>query len=351
MSYILSASTVFPKYKYTQGQTMDLLATIWPEQARVIQKIHKNTMVETRHLALPLERYLELTDFGMRNNLWIENALPLAESAAKSGLAQAQLGAEDIDMIVSTSITGIAVPSLEARLMNRMPFKTTATRMPVFGLGCLGGAATIARAHDYLKGHPRAAVLVLATELCSLTFQFDDVSMANLVATGLFADGAAAVVLVGEEHPKAKDGKLRIIDTMSVFYPNTEITMGWDITGNGFKIVLAGDVPSIVNDNVPGGTGEFLSRNNMDLDQVAEVIAHPGGPKVLKALAQALERNDQDFSHSWNSLAENGNMSSVSVLDILARTLNVAMNAGDKGLLMAMGPAFCSEMVLTERCA
>jgi alkylresorcinol/alkylpyrone synthase len=207
----------------------------------------------------------------------------------------------------------------------------------------------VARAHDYLLAHKNQAVLLLATELCSLTFQLNDSSVANLIGTGLFSDGAAAVVLVGDDHPLAKTGKLKVKDTMSVFYPNTERTMGWDITGEGFKLVLSGDVPAIVQEHVPAGVREFLDHNHLNLNEVDEIIAHPGGPKVLEALAFALDRDGSWFDHSWLSLAENGNMSSVSVLDILSRTLETPADNKKHGLLMAMGPAFCSEMVLTER--
>ena len=349
MSTILSAKTVFPEYKYTQGQIIDYLSSLWPDVARAAERFHRNTQVETRHLAVPLEDYAKLGDFGNRNNLWIEKALPLAQMAASIALDAAGMDASEISAIFSTSITGIAVPSVEARLMNRMNFKANTKRIPIFGLGCLGGAAGIARAHDYLRAYPDQAVLLLATELCSLTFQLDDHSVANLVATGLFADGGAAVVLVGDKHPKAGYGKLQVLDSMSEFYPDSERTMGWDITGNGFKIVLAGDVPKVVQDNVPNGVKSFLDNNKLALSDIGEVIAHPGGPKVLDALASALERDRTWFEHSWQSLAENGNMSSVSVLDILARTIATPIEKSKYGLLMAMGPAFCSEMVLTKR--
>lgn len=349
MSMILSAQTVFPKNKYTQGQIADLLMTLWPDHAKVTGRLHENTLVKSRHLALELEKYPSLTDFGMRNDLWIEHALPLAEQAATSVFESSGICAKDVDLIISTSITGIAVSSLEAKLMNRLDFRPNTKRLPVFGLGCLGGAASIARAHDYLKGHRNEVVLVLATELCSLTFQLDDHSMANIVATGLFADGASAVVMVGEDHPLAAKAKMRVKSSQSFFYPNTERTMGWDITGNGFKIVLAGDVPGIVEKHIPDGVAAFLDQQGKRLEQIDEIIAHPGGPKVLQALAKALGRDDKDLKHSWDSLAENGNMSSVSVLDILARTLATPTNKTKNGLLMAMGPAFCSEVVLTER--
>lgn len=349
MSAILSANTVMPENSYSQNEISEVLNGIWGEHGRAARKFHENSKVESRKLVLKLEEYKSLSDFGSRNDLWIKHALPLALDAVTSALIESSMHAKDIDLIISTSITGIAVPSVEARLMNLLNFRNDTKRMPLFGLGCLGGAASIARAHDYLCAYPTHAVLITATELCSLTFQLDDQSIANMVATGLFADGSAAVVMVGKEHPKFQNAKMHVLDSMSAFYPETERIMGWDINQNGFKIVLSGDVPSLVHDKVPGGVKEFLDRHQYHLSDLGEVIAHPGGPKVLDALTKALNVDKSWLNHSWESLAQNGNMSSVSVLDILARTLKTSIDEEKLGILMAMGPAFCSEMVLTKR--
>lgn len=349
MSAILSANTVMPANVYSQYEISEVLSDVWGEHAKAAKRFHDHSKVETRNLALKLEQYKSLGDFGSRNDLWIKHAVPLATKAVTNALAQRTLQAKDIDLIISTSITGIAVPSLEARLMNLMNFKDDTKRMPLFGLGCLGGAACVARAHDYLMAYPTHAVLITATELCSLTFQLDDQSIANMVATGLFADGSAAVVMVGKDHEKYKDAKMTVIGSMSAFYPETERIMGWDINQNGFKIVLSGDVPALVQEKVPSGVKKFLDRHQYHLSDIGEVIAHPGGPKVLDALTKALDVDSSWLRHSWESLAKNGNMSSVSVLDILSRTLKTSIDESKLGILMAMGPAFCSEMVLTKR--
>ncbi len=349
MSGVLSAKSVVPKNQYTQEDISDTLAEFWGEHARAAKKFHDNSRVKTRNLVLPLEKYKSLQDFGSRNDLWIEHAIPMALESVTQVLQESELKPQEVDLIISTSITGIAVPSLEARLINLLNFKSETKRMPLFGLGCLGGAACIARANDYLKAYPDQVVLITATEICSLTFQLDDQSIANMVATGLFADGSAAVVMVGKDHPKYKNSKLQVIDSMSVFYPNTERIMGWDINQNGFKIVLSGDVPGLVRENVPTGIDQFLDRHQLKKSDLGEVIAHPGGPKVLEALADAVGVGSDWFSHSWESLSVNGNMSSVSVLDILSRTIKTSPTEDKLGLLMAMGPAFCSEMVLTKR--
>src|SRR4030095_6383038 len=198
--------------------------------------------------------------------------------------------------IIST--TGIAVPALDARLMNRIPFSRSMKRLPLFGLGCVGGAAGIARTADYLKGHPQEAVILFAVELCSLTIQRDDLSLANLVASGLFGDGAAAVLMVGDDHPLAAPGLPPALDSLSQFFPQTEHIMGWDVTNSGFKVLLSADIAELAQSEVRPSLEAFLGRHDLTIADIDHWLVHPGGPKVIEALENGLGLPDEALALS-----------------------------------------------------
>jgi alkylresorcinol/alkylpyrone synthase len=219
----------------------------------------------------------------------------------------------------------------------------------MFGLGCVAGAAGVARLHDFLRGSPDAVAVLLAVELCSLTMQRSDASVANLVASGLFGDGAAAVVAVGDRRaattPGAQAGP-RVLDSRSHLYPDTERTMGWDVGAGGLKIVLDAEVPALVREYLAEDVSGFLAAHGLAVPDVSTWVSHPGGPKVIEAIEDALGLPPEALELTWRSLASVGNMSSVSVLHVLRDTLDKHPPAGTPGLLMAMGPGFCSELVL-----
>jgi alkylresorcinol/alkylpyrone synthase len=226
-------------------------------------------------------------------------------------------------------------------------------RVPLVGLGCVAGAAGVARLHDYLVGHPDRVAVLMAVELCSLTLQRDDTSMANLVASGLFGDGAAAVVAVGAdraadlEPPAAGPVQPDVLASRSRLYPDSERTMGWDVGASGLKIVLDSRVPELVETYVGGDVTGFLADHGLTRDDVEWYVAHPGGPKVLEALQSALDVDRSALEVTWESLAGIGNLSSASVLHVLADTLSRRPpRPGSYGLMLAMGPGFCSELVL-----
>jgi alkylresorcinol/alkylpyrone synthase len=234
--------------------------------------------------------------------------------------------------------------------MIKFEFSENTKRVPIFGLGCLGGVAGINRLNDYLKFRPKEAGLLLATELCTLTFQFHDKTVANLVGTSLFGDGAAALLMVGDDHPLAKDAIFEIIDGDSYFYPNTERIMGWDVIGSGFQIVLSGDVPNIVTTKISKNLNSFLMKTDKVLNDIKFMVSHPGGPKVLEALVDVTKKTKEHFQFSWDSLRDHGNMSSVSVLHVMEQTIEKTNLEKDSyGLMLAMGPAFCSELALIKK--
>jgi alkylresorcinol/alkylpyrone synthase len=287
-----------------------------------------------------------LSGFKASNDAWIEAALNLGETTVRRLLEQTGLAADEISHLTFTTVTGIAVPSIDARLMNRIPFSVNLKRAPLFGLGCLGGVAGVARVADYLRGHPAEAAILLAVELCSLTLQPQDLSIANIISSGLFGDGAAAVLMVGADHPLACAGQPRVIDSRSYFFANTERVMGWDVTDTGFKVVLSADVPDIARTQLRPAIEAFLADHGLGMGDIAHWIAHPGGPKVIQSMEEGLDLNGDTFRLSRESLARVGNVSSASVLFILAETLATRRPPGTYGLMLAMGPAFCAELVL-----
>lgn len=349
MSIIHSVTTSFPDSYVTQEEISREIGAIWPDKVKHVEQFHASSQVKGRHLSIPLADYKNLGDIGDRSKKWLEVAVELQTKNITKLLSEAGLLPKDISLIVSTTVTGLAIPTLEARLMNKLPFTPNTKRLPIFGLGCLGGVAGINRVADYLNGHPKEAALLLATELCSLTFQFSDKSVANLVGTSLFADGSAAVLMLGREHPLASQGQFKILDGQSFFYPDTERIMGWDIVSTGFQIVLSGDVPKIVVEQVKPNLQEFLANNKMASSDINFMISHPGGPKVLDKLSEVSGRKPEEFKHSWDSLREKGNMSSVSVLHVMEKTILDQRPSNEIGLMLAMGPAFCSEMTLIKK--
>ena len=327
---------------------MTLLKKTWPGHDEIIDRLTQSSGVTHRNLILPLERYPELKGFEERNKIYTMSILDLAENCVKKLQERTGFNWSDLGLIVSTSITGIAVPSIDARLMNRLPIPHHIARLPLFGLGCLGGVAAINRAKDLLEAYPQKLALVLAAEACTLTFQFQDLSMANMVACSLFGDGAGAVLLAGKDHPLARAGKLEILDTGSFFYPNTEEVMGWEMWDSGFKVVLSGSVPSMVEKFVGHDIETFLSLHKLSTENINNIISHPGGPKVLVALSKVLKKEESYLMHSWQSLAQQGNMSSVSVFNVLERSLNEKSLRSGYGLGLAMGPAFNTELTLYQ---
>ncbi|GHH85628.1 polyketide synthase [Streptomyces sulfonofaciens] len=350
MTRIAAVQGVLPRHRYEQGEVRDALLAmglVREERRQVFDRLHTGSTVRTRRLALPLERYGTLGGFGEANDSFIEVAMDLGEEAVRTALDEAGLHARDVDLVISTSVTGIAAPSIEARLAGCLGLRPDVKRVPVFGLGCVGGAAGLARLHDYLDGRPDQVAVLLSVELCSLTLQRSDDSAANMVAGSLFGDGAAAVVAVGRDHPGGRGGGPVVVATRSRLYPDTERLLGWDIGDEGFRIVLGSDLPGLVERHLGPEVRSFLADHDLKTQDVTAWVCHPGGPKVLEAVRDTLDLPARALELSWRSLAEVGNLSSASVLHILRDTLALRRPlAGTPGLVVAMGPGFCSELVL-----
>jgi len=349
VSRIAAVATALPPYRYAQAEITDMLApliTSDPSKQAVMRRLHEASKVDTRHLVMPLEQYREAITFTQSNDRFIGHATDLAEEATRRALDRAGIRPEEVDLVIFTSVTGVSAPSIDALLVPRLGLRTDVKRVPMFGLGCVGGAAGIGRLHDYLLGHPDAVAVLVSVELCSLTVQRDDDSMANLVASGLFGDGAAAVVAVGARRAESLEGP-DILDSRSALYPDSGHVLGFTPGTTGFRIILTGGVADVVDAHFPRDVVEFLGDNGLDLSAVSQFFAHPGGPRVLESFARALEVSDSALEASWRSMAAVGNLSSSSVLHVLAEALERGgQQPGDSGLLFALGPGLSAELVL-----
>src|SRR4051794_24334143 len=346
---ILSVRGALPEHRYGQEEITDAFAAVIGGRSvdeGLLRRVPANAGVRQRHPAMPLEEDARLRDFGESNDRFIEVGVQLGAQALVDALKAADLTPADVDLVISTTVTGLAVPSLDARIAAVVGLRPDVKRVPLVGLGCVAGAAGVARLHVYLVGHPDEVAVLVSVELCSLTVQRDDVSVPNLVASGLFGDGAAAVVATGRP---AAGGNIDVVDTRSRLYPDSERTMGFDITSGGLRIVLDAQVPTVVSHYIRDDVDGFLRDHGLTRADIAWWVCHPGGPKVIEALEDALELPRDAVQLTWDSLARIGNLSSASVLHVLEDTLrDRPPSPGAWGIVMAMGPGFCSELVLVR---
>lgn len=348
MARILSVVGRLGDHAYPQAEiTAAIAPLISPEPATqaIVSRLHEACGVRQRHLVMPLEWYDDDRTFGQSNGLFIERAAELARSALEDALARAGADVGDVDCLHFTSVTGISAPSIDALLVPRMGLRRDLKRVPMYGLGCVGGAAGIARVADYLAGHPDDIAVLVSVELCSLTFQRGDDSMGNIVASGLFGDGAAAIVMAGERRARRLGlAGPEVVATRSSLYPDSEGVIGFTVGAAGFSVVLTAQVAGLIERHLGEDVRRFLGDNGLSIAELDEWIAHPGGPRVLQAFQHSLELPEGALAASWRSLADRGNLSSASVLHILAETME--RPAGTTGLLFALGPGVAAELVL-----
>lgn len=344
---IVGAASAFPPHYYSQETLLTALRTYWAEELPnpdVLNRLHARACVSGRHLARPLAEYYGFKTFGDFNRVWIESAVQLGSQALCRAVNMAGVSRGDIGAIFFVSVTGVASPSIDAKLINKLKLSPRTKRIPIFGLGCVAGAAGIARAADYVKAYPSEVAALVSVELCSLTIQREDLTVANLISSGLFGDGAAAVLVAGADFDQPGP---RIVATRSTFYPDTEDVMGWDISERGFRIVLSPDVPKVVREHLGSDVDAFLGEHDLTREDIGAWIMHTGGPKVLEATQEALGIDRAALATSWECLRQKGNLSSASVLCVLEEFMTKRRpEPGTWSVLAAMGPGFCSELVL-----
>ncbi|WP_460887372.1 type III polyketide synthase [Promicromonospora xylanilytica] len=363
MSRVVAVEPVLPTHVYAQGAITEVVGPlVAPDPARgaLLRRLHASAGVRHRHLVLPLEEYAGLHSLGATNAVFVREGAVLAEQASRRALAAAGLEPRDVDHVFATSVTGVAAPSLDVLLAERLGLRGEVRRTPSFGLGCAGGAAGLARVHDHLRGRPRDVSLLVSVELCSLTLQHGDDSTANMVASGLFGDGAAAAVVVGALHPLARSAgaapggaegprrrTARVVDTRSRLYPGTTAALGWEVRDTGFAIVLSAGLPDLLRAHLAADVKELLAEHGVAPSEVPTWVVHAGGPRVIDAVRDAIGLPEDAVRESRESLAAAGNLSSASVLDVLARTLARSdAPPGSLAVLMAFGPGVSCELVL-----
>jgi alkylresorcinol/alkylpyrone synthase len=344
---IASAASAFPEHYYPQAFLLEQLKAYWGDRLKnptMLARLHRNVAVEGRYLCMSYEKYNDVNTWGQANDIWIRVAQELGEQALCRALHHSGLDASALGALFFTSVTGISSPSIDALLVNRMKLPRNIKRVPIFGLGCVAGAAGIARCADYVRGYPSQAAALVSVELCSLTIQRENLSVANLISSGLFADGSAAVVVTGKD---VEANGPEILATQSVFYPQTEEMMGWQVSEKGFNITLSPEVPTLIRENLGKNMDEFLAEHDLKRGDIGSWVLHTGGPKVLEATAAALDLHDGQLDASWDCLKKVGNLSSASVLVVLEDVMrNRRPEPGTLGILAAMGPGFCSELLL-----
>ncbi|MDQ0337777.1 alkylresorcinol/alkylpyrone synthase [Caldalkalibacillus uzonensis] len=360
MPAILSVHCLNPPYRVSQEEVINTVKELFDKDYADLErylKVFENSHIQERYFSVPLEWFKQERSFQEKNDRYISEALRLGVEVVEQCLTDRRflkrnVTVDEIDAILFISSSGLSTPTIEARMMNRLPFSPYTVRLPIWGLGCAGGAAGLARAYDYCLAHPEQSVLVLSVELCSLTFQRRDKSKSNLVGTSLFADGTACVLVAGDQSPLLDRCAMPtvpwIIGTQSALMPDSENVMGWDIKNEGFYVVFAKSIPLVIKDWLRPMIERFLKRYQLKLEQCQHLIVHPGGWKVLEAYSVALNFPMSKFGAAQQVLKNYGNMSSATVLFVLERILRQEPRAGDYGLITALGPGFSSELVLVQ---
>jgi alkylresorcinol/alkylpyrone synthase len=352
---LLAVATAVPPYTVPQRDARRFAETLFADTLRLdprLLEVFENSEIEKRHTSAPLEWFGEKHTFAQRNELYVQTAVDLGTRVTERVLERAQLSVSDIDHVIFVSTTGISTPSIDALIANRVGFRPDFRRTPIWGLGCAGGAAGLAHARDFALAHPETRVLLIAMELCTLTFLNGDISKRNLVAASLFGDGAAAVVVAGSGVSRNGGGHGRTLSlraSHSMLWKDTLDVMGWELEESGLRVVFSRSIPHIVVEHVRPSLTAFLASQQLTLADIRHVIAHPGGIKVLRAYMEALDLDASALAHAREVLRSYGNMSSPSCLFVLERFFDAGdIDAGDHGVVMALGPGFSSEYMLVR---
>ncbi|TMW71095.1 type III polyketide synthase [Alteribacter natronophilus] len=358
MPVIRSVSTEVPPYTIEQSETEAIVRELFKESFPNIDRmmsIFENGQISRRNFIVPKEWFATEHTLEEKNDLYIAESIRLGVNAVSKCLEPnefhtAPVPYSEIDAIILVSSSGFATPTLDARIMNELPFSPHTKRIPIWGLGCAGGAAGMSRAYEYCLAYPEAKVLVLCIELCSITFQRNDTRKSNLVGTSLFADGVACALVTGDEAElSAGESKLEalpsILGTQSTLMPQSEDVMGWDVKDTGLHVIFSRDIPTVIREWLRPNVETFLEKRGLRQEDIDHFVAHPGGRKVLEAYEASLGYSEQMTEIPRRVLNENGNMSSPTVLYVLKETMLQQPAAGSQGIMTALGPGFSSEML------
>ena len=359
MSYIVSVGTALPPHLLRQTEVAEFARNHFEGKLRrteQLMQIFHNTQIDTRHLAVPLAWFNQPNHtWKERNDLYIEQAEAMSLAAAQQALDRAGLAPQDVDFILYVSTSGLVTPSMDARLITKLGLKPDTKRLPIWGLGCAGGVSGLSRALDWCKAYPDKIALLVAAETSSLTYQADDYSMKNFIVCSLFADGAAAVLVAGEECRMSGDARhstfapLQFLSSQSTLFPNSEHVMGWDVGDMGMEVILAPEIPARIARDLKPVVEQLLQPHGLCACDVKHYIMHPGGARVLDAFDQTFELQHDEMRFSRSVLRQYGNMSAPTALFVLEQILagNV-IQSGEHALIGAMGPGFSSELILMK---
>ena len=349
MPRVISVGTAVPGHLVLQEDARALTHRLFDgavENLDTLLTVFDHAQVRTRYSSAPPEWFAQTHLFPERNKLYVESALDLSARAVEDCLSQAGLSPSDVDHLLFVSTTGIATPSLDALLIDRLSMNPHIVRTPIWGLGCAGGIGGLSRAAEFARARPASRIVVVAVELCTLTFQLNDRSRANLIAASLFGDGAAAVLVPGDDLPGPGP---EILEHKSTTWPNTLDVMGWDLVEHGLRVVLSKKIPVIVRRHIRDVMDEFVAAQGLTLSDIEHYITHPGGPRVIEGYLEALDLEESQVAHTRSVLADFGNMSSPTVLFILKRFLDQLRGTpGAYGVASAMGPGFSAELLLLK---
>jgi alkylresorcinol/alkylpyrone synthase len=360
MAYILSVGHAHLPHVLKQKEALDFAKSLFKNSFEDIDRllnVFLNGQISERHFCMPLEWYEGEHSFEEKNNTYIKMATDFSVEAVKRCLTddtflETSINVEDIDAIFFISSTGISTPSIDAKIMNVLPFSPNTVRVPIWGLGCAGGTVGISRAKDYCLAYPKANVLVINAELCSLTFQPHDQTKSNIIGSSLFSDGVSCTLVVGEQSTLLQQKKqpilLQCLETSSTLMENSEDVMGWEVKNDGLYVIFSRSIPSIVKNWFKGNVEQFLKNKSLTIEDIDHFIAHPGGKKVLDAYEHAFNLSQDKTKISRTVLEKYGNMSSATVMFVLEQTLKAEIKKGDLALMCSLGPGFSSELALLK---
>ena len=340
-------ATAVPQYKYSQADALERARYLMP-RCSYLAEVYDHTGIETRYSCVPMDWYKNRDGWKESNPIYVEASLDLLEQVADQALEEAKLARKDVDAIITVSTTGLAIPSLDALLINRMGLSNTAERLPIFGLGCAGGTSGFARASRIAHSMPGGTVLLLVVELAGINVHVNERSPALFVSAALFGDGAAGLVLRNwRDQTKSKGSALcRVVATGEHLWPDTGYIMGWKVEDDGLDVILSSTLPEFTRDNLKSVASTFLERHNLSLEDIEGYVFHPGGRKVLEAIQETLEIDEEALQHAWYVLKNYGNMSAPTVLFILEQTLREG--ASGRHLMTSFGPGFTATFAVLD---